>query len=149
MYRMLCTLMIGGVLLSACGGKEAAAPVAAPPAVPAEKAPLHEPDHEIPMRNFASLTIGPYEVQPMFEEEIVDGHYNLKITGAEVKAVRVWVGPEDASGVMVVKGEIENDYHHHHVEVPNPVPAGTELWIEIETPDGETLKGSTPLVQAG
>lgn len=98
------------------------------------------------MRNFAAVKIGPYEVQPMFEEEIENGHYNIKITsGGEVKAVRMWVGPEDASGVMVVKTEIENDYNHGHVEVPSPVPADAKLWIEIESPAGETFKGSTPL----
>lgn len=101
---------------------------------------------EVPaMRNFAAIKIGPYDVQPMFEEEIEDGHFNIKITGGEVKAVRGWVGPEDASGVMVVKTEIENDYHHGHYEIPTPLPADAVWWIEIETPTGETLKGSTPL----
>lgn len=97
------------------------------------------------MRNFAGIKVGPYDVQPMFEEEIVDGHYSIAVKGGEVKAVRIWVGPEDAAGVMVVKTEIENTYHHGHVEVPNPVPADAMLWVELESPSGETIKGSTPL----
>jgi hypothetical protein len=102
-------------------------------------------DNAIPMSNLASLKIGPYDVQPMYEEKLEDGHFNIKIAGGDVAAVREWVGPEDASGVVVVKTEIENDYHHGHVEMPNPIPAEARLWIEIETPTGERLKGSVPL----
>jgi catechol 2,3-dioxygenase-like lactoylglutathione lyase family enzyme len=99
----------------------------------------------IPMTNLASLTIGDYEVQPMYEEELKDGHFNIRITGGEVAAVREWVGPEDASGVVVVKTEIENDYHHGHIDMPDPIPADARLWIEIEAPDGTLHKGSVPL----
>ncbi len=99
----------------------------------------------IPMTNLASLTIGEYEVQPMYEEELKDGHFNIRFTGGEVVAVREWVGPEDASGVVVVKTEIENDYHHGHIDMPDPIPADARLWIEIEAPDGTLHKGSVPL----
>lgn len=119
-------------------------------AAPATPGPVEAPAETaaIPMRNMATVTIGPYEVHPMYEEELEDGHYNLHVTGGEVAAVRIWVGSEDASDAMVVKTEIENDYHHGHVEVPNPVPAGSLLWIEIEAPDGSLVKGSTPLAAA-
>ncbi len=99
----------------------------------------------IPMTDLAPLTIGVYQVQPMYEEELKDGHFNLRITGGEVAAVPEWVGPEDASGVVVVKTEIENDYHHGHIEMPDPIPADARLWIEIEAPDGSLHKGSVPL----
>lgn len=99
----------------------------------------------IMMFDLPTVTIGAYTVQPMYEEKLEDGHFNLRITGGEVAAVREWVGPEDASGVMVVKTEIERDYWHGHVEMPNPIPADARLWIEIETPTGELLKGSTTL----
>jgi hypothetical protein len=133
MYRILATAMVTVALMTGCGGSQPAAPVA--PAAPAAAAPAAAA--EVPaMRNFAAVKIGPYDVQPMFEEEIVNGHYNIKVSDGEVKAVRGWVGPEDASGVMVVKTEIENDYHHGHFEVPNPVPADAKLWIEIESPTG-------------
>jgi hypothetical protein len=99
----------------------------------------------IMMHDLPPVTIGAYTVQPMYEEELEDGHFNLRISGGEVAAVREWVGPEDASGVMVVKTEIERDYHHGHVEMPNPIPADARLWIEIEAPSGELVKGSTPL----
>ena len=104
-----------------------------------------QPNYDIPMTNLPALKLGAYNVQPMYEEDLGDGHFNIKIIGGEVAAVREWVGPEDASGVIVVKTEIENDYHHGHVEMPNPIPDDARLWIEIETPSGEKLKGSTPL----
>jgi len=99
----------------------------------------------IMMFDLPPVTIGPYTVEPMYEEKLEDGHFNLRISGGEVAAVREWVGPEDASGVMVVKTEIERDYWHGHVEMPNPIPADARLWIEIESPTGELFKGSTPV----
>lgn len=145
MYRLLTTLMVSMILFSACGGQDATQ--AKPDAKPKNSVSTQASD-DIPMTNMPSLKIGPYSVQPMFEEVIENGHYNIKITGGDVAAVRIWVGPEDASGVMVVKTEIENDYNHGHVEVPKPIPADARLWIEIETPGGEKLKGSTPLKAA-
>ena len=124
----------GGVAAPAQGQDTVVTAAVAPP-----------PKYDIPMTNLRGLKLGPYGVQPMYEEELSDGHFNIRITGGEVAAVREWVGPEDAAGVMVVKTEIENDYHHGHVEMPNPIPDDARLWIEIETPSGEKLKGSTPL----
>lgn len=120
---------------------------AAVPPVPEPTAEMSDSStgDSIPMTELPALKIGAFDVQPMYEEELEDGHFNIKITGGEVAAVREWVGPEDASGVVVVKTEIENDYHHGHVEMPEPLPADARLWIEIETPDGARLKGSTPL----
>ncbi len=142
MYRTLAILAVATATLSACGGSQPVAP--AKPAAPTPAADA--PPTEMPAtRNFAALKIGPYDVQPMFEEEIENGHYSIRVKGGEFKAVRIWVGPEDASGVMVVKTEVENDYQHGHVEVPTPLPADAVLWIEIEGPTGETFKGSTPL----
>jgi hypothetical protein len=145
MYRSFTVFAASIVsLVVGCSSPEPAAPEAS---APAQTAPA-QPNYDIPMRNFSPLQIGPYAVQPMFEEEIEDGHFNIKITEDNVTAVRIWVGGEDPGDVMVVKTEIENDYHHGHVEIPNPIPAGAALWIEIETPEGELLKGSTPLSPA-
>lgn len=73
------------------------------------------------------------------------GHFSIQVTGEEVAAVRIWVGPEDASGVVIAKTEIEDGFHHGHVEMPDPISADARLWIEIESPTGELFKGSTPL----
>lgn len=142
MTRSLTCLLVAGLLAAGCGSKSESTD-------PANTAPttagVAVTNYEIPMTTLQPVKIGPYEVVPMYEEELSDGHFNLKITGGEVVAVREWVGPEDASGVAIVKTEIENDYHHGHVEMPDPIPADARLWIEIETPSGERLKGSTPL----
>ena len=146
MYRSLALTTALVLVLSACGRQQPetqpSAP-AAPQAAPAQPGEMSA--HGGPMRNFPPLTIGPYQVQPMFEDELKDGHYNIRVTGGDVQAVRIWVGPEDASGVMVVRGEVEHDYYHHHVDIPSSVTEDTLLWIEIEAPDGTTHTGGTPL----
>lgn len=145
MYRTLAILIVGTAILTGCGGSK---PAATPPANSATPAPAAANTMPYPpMRNFAPVKVGPYEVQPKFEEEIENGHYNFFVKG-DFKAIRVWVGQEDPTGVMVVKTEVENDYNHGHLEVPKPLPADAKLWIEIEDPKGETFKGSTPLTMA-
>ena len=142
MHKYFAILMLCAGVFSGCGGSQ---PTTQPS--PAASATPATVTASVPaMRSFAPVKIGPYDVQPMFEEEIENGHYNFRATGGEVKALRVWVGSEDHAGVMVVKTEIENDYLHGHIEVPNPLPADAKLWMEIENPAGETFKGSTPLV---
>lgn len=141
MRFLFCVAMLGAFAVG-CGGESEPAATATQPV--ASGAAVTK--YEIPMTTLESLKLGPYTVEPMYEEELSDGHFNIRITGGEVAAVREWVGPEDASGVTVVKTEIENDYHHGHVEMPNPIPADARLWIEIETPTGERLKGSVPLM---
>lgn len=142
MLRTTLSTLTIGLLLLGCGGESKPADTASTEPASAGTAVTK---YEIPMTTLQPLKLGAYDVQPMYEEELSDGHFNIRITGGEVTAVREWVGPEDASGVVVVKTEIENDYHHGHVEMPNPIPADARLWIEIETPSGERLKGSTPL----
>jgi len=131
-------------VFSGCSQEEPA--TAAPE--PEAKAPLEEPNYEIPMRNFAPTQAGPYALQPMFEEEISDGHYNIKVTGPEFKAVRFWLGTENRSNSMVVKAVLENDYQHGHLKIPENLPADYALWIEVEAPDGEMHVATTPLKQA-
>lgn len=141
MIRILLSIAALGVFVVACTKESEPAPARSGQ----EQAATAESDEETPMTKLQPVKIGNYDVQPLYEEELSDGHFNLRITGGEVAAVREWVGPEDASGVVVVKTIIENDYQHGHVEMPNPIPAGARLWIEIETPTGEKLKGSVPL----
>jgi hypothetical protein len=56
--------------------------------------------------------------------------------GAKGKAVRFWFGTEDAKGSIKAKCEVEGDQWHTHGEVPDPLPEGSKLWIEIEGEDG-------------
>ncbi len=56
--------------------------------------------------------------------------------GAKVSAVRFWIGTEDAKGSIKAKAAIEHDNWHTHAEVPNPLPNGSKLWVEIEAEGG-------------
>jgi hypothetical protein len=143
MKYVISTLMISTLIFIGCGGQDA--PPEDNAAEPEVQAPLAEPNYDISMRNFAPTKAGPYALQPMFEEEIENGHYNIKVTGPEFKAVRFWIGTNNRSNSMVVKAELENDYQHGHLEVPTPLPSDYALWIEVEAPDGKTYESSTPL----
>lgn len=51
--------------------------------------------------------------------------------------VRVWIGEESGKGSMKVRFAKETESRMHgHPEVPSPIPAGSRLWIEIESASG-------------
>jgi hypothetical protein len=37
---------------------------------------------------------------------------------------------------MKAKAELEKDNWHTHAEIPNPLPAGSMLWVEVESDGG-------------
>ena len=63
---------------------------------------------------------------------------DIDVQGAgKVAAVRFWIGVEDGAGSMKAKAELEHTTNWHtHAEVPNPLPAGAKLWVEIEAEGG-------------
>lgn len=65
--------------------------------------------------------------------------------GKAGNAVRFWIGTEDAKGSVKAKAEVEVDHWHTHAEVPDPMPAGTKLWVEIEGDDGAKAVASFDL----
>lgn len=75
------------------------------------------------------------------------------VAGASTKAVavRFWIGTQDAKGSVKAKAEIENPQEpnrwHVHAEIPNPMPAGSKLWVEIEDDKGGSSVGSFDLKQ--
>ena len=56
--------------------------------------------------------------------------------GKAGNAVRFWIGTEDAKGSIKAKAEVEVDHWHTHAEVPDPLPAGSKLWIEVDAEGG-------------
>ena len=51
--------------------------------------------------------------------------------------VRGWIGVESAVGSLKIRFAKETDSRMHgHPEGPNPIPAGSMLWIEIEGAGG-------------
>ncbi len=83
-----------------------------------------------------------------------DAPIDVTITGvadpaAKPAAVRFWIGTEDAKGSVKAKAEVEDptdpNRWHVHAEIPNPLPAGSKLWVEIEDEAGATTVGSFDL----
>lgn len=52
-------------------------------------------------------------------------------------AVRFWIGTEDAKGSVKAKAEVEDGKWHTHTNVPDPLPAGSKLWVEVESKEGK------------
>ncbi len=80
-------------------------------------------------------------------------HIEVKLTPVQPapKAVRVWVGAENARGSVKAKAEAEHaagGEYSANVEVPAPLPADARLWIALETADGQSAKGSIALTAA-
>ena len=65
--------------------------------------------------------------------------------GNGVTAVRFWIGTEDAKGSIKAKADIEDGKWHTHTEVPDPMPSGSKLWVEIEETGGKKTPGSFDL----
>lgn len=91
------------------------------------------------------ITLASLTTKVMHIGEVSKGHFNLYVEGGEPAAVRAWIGDEAATNVVVTKAEFEVDHHCAHLEVAQPLPEGARFWLEIETTDGQKLKGSSPL----
>ena len=75
-----------------------------------------------------------------------EGAFDVVITGGKPKAVRFWVGTETAEGSVKAKADEETpDNWHTHAEVPDPLPAGSKFWVEVEPPTGEKFTRSFDL----
>jgi len=108
-------------------------------------------DDHGPTVELGSSTIGSFQVKASRDGEIKAGGelpVDLWLTpsaGVKVGAVRAWIGTQDAKGSMKAKMGLEKDNYHNHVEVPNPLPAGAMLWVEIEDEKGVKTTGSFAL----
>lgn len=71
------------------------------------------------------------------------------VTGGDAAAVRFWVGTQDGAGSVKALGENENadepNHYHAHAEIPDPMPAGAMLWVEVEDSAGAMHTASFPL----
>lgn len=75
-----------------------------------------------------------------------DAPIDVRVTAKgtqKVAAVRFWIGTQDGKGSVKAKGEIEDakepNRWHAHAEIPNPMPVGSRLWVEIEPEKGEKV----------
>lgn len=108
--------------------------------------------------DLGDTTVGAFEVKATRDEgEITAGGeapIDVTVTTAadataKISAVRFWIGTEDAAGSVKARAEVENpdepNRWHTHVEVPNPLPADSKLWVEIENEAGDTSVASFDL----
>lgn len=75
-----------------------------------------------------------------------EGVLDIKVEGdTDPAAVRAWVGVESGEGSL--KGNLpkEDDDYHGHVEVPETMPEGSAVWVEIEDADGKKSSASFKL----
>ena len=126
---------------------EAARP-AATPAAPAG-------GHHGAVIELGNATIGAFTVRASRDQGEInaggDAPIDVWLTGGTQKVigVRFWIGTQDAKGSVKAKADIEDPKEpnrwHTHAEVPNPLPPGSKLWVEVATEGGQKTSGSFDL----
>lgn len=159
--KSIASLSLALIVLAALGGCDKSTPDAEPAesavetSVPEPKAATETPAAATEAEaegqfseggdqtKLAPIALDPFTVDSLHIGELSKGHFNLYIKGGEPAIVRAWIGDEAATNVFIAKAEFEVDHHCAHIEVPDPIPADAKLWVEIETAEGTSLKGST------
>ncbi|HPF37771.1 MAG TPA: hypothetical protein P5081_10430 [Phycisphaerae bacterium] len=106
-------------------------------------------EHGTPIE-LGKSSIGAYDVRASRDEGAIspggDAPIDVWLTGdlSGVLAVRFWIGTKTGEESIKALAGIENkdepNHWHTHAEVPDPLPAGSQLWVEIET-EGATGVG--------
>jgi hypothetical protein len=135
-------VLVASALLPGCDNKSPA-----PPGKTSETAPTTAkgPDHHGDVIDLGTGTAGPFTVQVSRDDSKLaaggEAPIDVVVTsGPKATAVRFWIGIESAKGSIRARGQIEDAAHpnhwHAHAEVPDPLPAGSKLWVEIEGEGG-------------
>lgn len=168
-----CFLTASVSILAACDGEKPSAQVAAPKAEAHEHDHAHDSaaDHAHASEHspaaighggaviqLGSATIGAFDANATRDEGAIvagkDAPIDVTITpsaGATVtvSAVRFWIGTQDAKGSVKAKADIEDpkspNRWHTHAEIPNPIPTGAKIWVEIEDSKGAKSVGGFDL----
>ncbi len=130
--------------LAGCEGDKSAAPAAA-----------HDHDHAAADHDHAKPTdggehgatielgeqdAGGFKIRASRDGDVKAGAgaaIDVWVNGGKAgNAVRFWIGTEDAKGSIKAKAEVEVDHWHTHAEVPDPLPAGSKLWVEVDAEGG-------------
>ncbi|MEX2219922.1 MAG: hypothetical protein WD749_14315 [Phycisphaerales bacterium] len=136
----------GLAVVGGCEEKKPSAPASGTGAA-APKADDH--GHGGAVVQLGTATVGPFDVKATRDEGAIgagrEAAIDVTVTSAvggtaKAAAVRFWVGTEDAKGSVKARAEIEDPKEpnrwHTHAEVPDPMPAGSRLWVEIEDDQG-------------
>lgn len=130
-------------LLAACGGGDAQHPtgthVHADGTVHRDEHAPAKDDHPAGERHaLGQAVLGAHTLAVFHEGALVpgeEGHIDLDVAaGATLpEVVRGWIGVESGQGSRKARFEKESATTlHGHVEVPDPLPAGSSLWLEID-----------------
>ena len=88
------------------------------------------------------VTVDGFEIEVIQTSAVEAGKeatYTLKLKGdKEPKAIRIWIGIESAKGSAKGKAHKHGKKMEAHCDVPDPIPAGAKLWVEVETDAGKT-----------
>jgi len=89
-------------------------------------------------QSLGSVTVDGFEIEVIQTSAVEAGKeatYTLKLRGdKEPKAIRIWIGIKSAKG----KAHKHGEKMEAHCDVPDPIPAGAKLWVEVETDAGKT-----------
>lgn len=124
----------------------------APGAVIAPAMPSGHDHAHGPTVQLGTMTIGAYSVKASFDGVVKAGSdlpIDVWVTAPEgaspVKAVRFWVGSEDAAGSVKARAELEKDNWHTHADIPATLSPDAKIWVEIENEAGEKSTGGFAL----
>jgi predicted small lipoprotein YifL len=137
--------VIVALSFSFSGCKKETPPPAGKPA-DAAKQPSQPPGHHGKMIELGSAAAGSFTVRAARADEPFkaggDAPIDVHVSGGKVTAVRFWIGVADAKGSVKALAQLEDvgNSWHAHTEVPDPLPAGSKLWVEVE---GEAVGKAT------
>lgn len=93
----------------------------------------------------AGLRIAVFQVVAIAPGKEADFDLDFAAGSSLPEAVRGWIGEASAKGALKVRFAKETPTRMHgHPEVPDPLPEGSQLWLEIDTAAG-VEKGSVAL----
>jgi hypothetical protein len=125
--------------------------------------PAHEDGHDHgdghaehgPVIELGSTVVADWTVRATRDEGTLapgsEAAIDVWLTGGftNVTAVRFWIGVESAAGSMKALASIEDPAEpsrwHAHAELPNPLPDGSALWVELELKGRGKQRGSIDL----
>lgn len=107
-----------------------------------DEAHAHGPEHAL-----GTVDIGGFKVAVSQMGDVKpggEGDFHVKVTGGtgKVAALRAWVGAQDGKGSSKTTAKMEGEGSFDaEMDVPDPIPAGGKVWIELELEGGKKAQG--------